>query len=966
MFYALIEWDKSSMLWGDYNTAFTDTEFAQFNRTLYGGRIHYESLGSTKFGQPHTKLVVFRAKAQQRAAHNEFLGTGGSLFYLKHKDIAEGSEKIKIEARDKITGLVFDEKEMQEGSDYEIDYPEGRIIFWKPVSMIIESESIISSHLLDGNPVYVVVDYEYETKDKYDEATVGIRAQKALSDYVTVGGTYVKEEQPNKDYELTGADATVRIGKNIKLTGEYAESESQEVNTFISTDGGLTFTQLPTLDTDQGKAYGLKGEAKLFNIINLKGYYKRIEEDFSSTSTVSQQGKELIGGEISLKLSPRTNLKVKHAIQKLIDNGNTQTQLQVGAKKVATTFAQLVHKLKKWTFIGEYRHQDVEQEKNQFDSETNEEDDTVALKAEYKATDKLTLSLQQQVTVKGAANHQTTIGVDAKVNEKLSISAKEIIGTEGNASKIGITTNVNDNLRINGDYTFSHSSFRDNEISVGASGKFDEDTELYTTYAVTDSLEEGKTESVAFGSKRKINDKISLKSERNYAKNTDAFIQSDTYGLIREEGGKKLEATFTTKLSEDEDETSNTNIFGLSGDINDKWAAALNYEKGIVQNHDGTQTKRHAGSIGLSFADKDPDTDRIKTKASVKLEARVDTGQDDERQFLVYGAWEKKLGSDTTLFAKADASLTESVDSNMVMAEYKEFVFGAAYRPVNFDRLNFLAKYTYLEDRGPQTQEDFSNIEEEKTHTVALEAVYDLTDHFQLVEKFAYKRGKEKVVGFDFTKTSSWLMIHRLNYNFNRDWQAGLEYRRLVQKEADDCKQGILFEVARKIGDFAQIGVGYNFTDFNDDLTHLDYTVHGPFIRITATLHERSLEEFARAKEKRLEAKIKKWTREFANKDLAPSGSKASEEMHKDFYQARQLEKEGKLEEAVDFYQKIITQGEEIYDEAEIHVRDCVEREEKVKISKKVKKVRDYPYSLDKLIKYAKQGIKKIEKKLGK
>jgi len=964
MFYALIEWDKSSAQWGNYDTDFSDTEFAKFNRSLYGGKVHYESLASTKFGKPSTKLVVFQAKAQQRAAHNEFLGTGGSLFYLKHKDVIEGSEKIKIEVRDKTTGLVLDEKEMQEGVDYEIDYPQGRMIFWKAVSRIIESESIISSQLLDGNPVYVVVDYEYETKDKYDEATFGVRTQKALTDYVTLGGTYIKEEQPDKNYELKGADATIHIGKDIKISAEYAQSESEEVNNFISTDGGISFTELPTTDSDKGKAFGLKGEAKIFKGLRLSGYYKRIEQGFSSASTISQQGKELIGGEVSLKLSPRTDLKIKHDIQALIDDGNIQTQLQTGAKRVATSRAQIIHKLKRWIFTGEYRHQELEEEKEQFESETNREDDTVALKAKYKATDNLSISLEQQATVKGDVNHQTTIGIDAKVNDNLYINAKEIIGTEGNASKIGITTNLNDSLQINGSYTLSHGGDKDNEVSVGATGKFDDDTELYTTFGVSDSSQEGKTQSVVFGSKRKINNEFTIKSEQNYAKNTNASIQSETYGLAREKEGKTLEATFTSKHSQDESEASNTNIFGLTGDINDRWASFLNYEKGIVQNHDGTQAKRHAGSMGLAFVDKDPDTDRITIKASTKLEARLDDGQEDKKQFLGSFAAEKMLDINTTLFAKAEASLTKNSTTDTTEAEYKEFVLGIAYRPVYFDRLNLLAKYNYLENRSPESQEDISDIEEENMHTAALEAVYDLTDHFQLVEKFAYKTGKEKVTGFDFTRASSWLMIHRLNYNFDRDWQAGLEYRRLVQNEADDCKQGVLFELSRKIGEYAQIGVGYNFTDFNDDLTHLDYTSHGPFFRITATIYEPSPQEIEKAKEKRLEAKINKWTKKIANSKLAISGSEVSKELHEYFYQARQLMKERDFEAAKELYQKITTKAEAIYEEAERYVRSSLEKGEELGIPKKVKKVRDYPYSLDKLVKISEKSIKKADRKL--
>jgi len=239
MLYLLIEWDQSSAIWGNYQTQLTDTEFAQFNRTLYGGKLHLETVSTTKYGEPTTKLIAFKARAKQRAAHNEFTGTGGSLYYLKHKDVVEGSDKVKVEVRDKITGLVLATKEMKEGVDYDIDYSSARIIFWKPISYISESSSIISGHLLGGNPVYVVMDYEYETKDKYDEGTYGARIQQSLTDYVSIGTTYVSEELETENYELKGADATFYYGDNMRLKAEYAESKSEALGSFISTDGGV-------------------------------------------------------------------------------------------------------------------------------------------------------------------------------------------------------------------------------------------------------------------------------------------------------------------------------------------------------------------------------------------------------------------------------------------------------------------------------------------------------------------------------------------------------------------------------------------------------------------------------------------------------------------------------------------------------------------------------------------------------
>ena len=59
------------------------------------------------------------------------------------------------------------------------------------------------------------------------------------------------------------------------------------------------------------------------------------------------------------------------------------------------------------------------------------------------------------------------------------------------------------------------------------------------------------------------------------------------------------------------------------------------------------------------------------------------------------------------------------------------------------------------------------------------------------------------------------------------------EYRVLVQKQADDKMHGALLELSKDLSKNIQIGVGYNFSEFSDDLAHLDYTSQGPFLRIT-------------------------------------------------------------------------------------------------------------------------------------
>lgn len=167
--YLLIEWDRSYAKWGAFQTEFDDAQadLAVYRRTLQGGNIVYESVGKTKFGDPWTKIKAFYAKAMQLGAHDEFIGTGGSLYYLRHNDVIEGSEKIKVELRDKTSNIIINEYELQEETDYQIDYDQGRIILTKPlgITSYAYNTSIISNDIMDGPRVYLIADYEYRPEE---------------------------------------------------------------------------------------------------------------------------------------------------------------------------------------------------------------------------------------------------------------------------------------------------------------------------------------------------------------------------------------------------------------------------------------------------------------------------------------------------------------------------------------------------------------------------------------------------------------------------------------------------------------------------------------------------------------------------------------------------------------------------------------------------------------------------------
>lgn len=1012
--YLLVEWDKSSLKWGNYAIDFDDTEFGRFTRTLYGGKVDLESLSATPYGEPRTKVVAFRARAQQKSAHNEFLATGGSLYYFKHKDMIEGSDQIKIEVRDQITGLVLSQREMIEGTDYNMDYKSGRMIFWKPVPMLVQAYSIISDDLLQGNLVYVVADYEYEVKDNFDEATVGTRAQKALGDHVLIGGTYVKENQQQGDYQLRGTDVTVHVGENASVTAEYAQTTAGIQGTFVSTDGGLTFRELVTNDDAEGRAYGIKGNMQLFNRLALVSHYKWVDNDFSSSATTAQQGKEIFGFSAVYDMNESTRFSARHDIQNLLDGGNLQTQVQVGAQRTVTTLLQLVHEAKRLRLTAEYKNKKVTERIDQFTAQTNE-GDTVAVQADYKLSDKVDISMRQQITIDGENNDQTTFGLTARPTDKLTVKVGKTVGEKGFATSLDAKLDVTGRLALTGEYSAARDKdgnitndgkattsvgtiYKLNEqteikttvgasdvftdtmtkkVAVSGSTQLDENTKLESGVAISDSgstvsfggtsevddktkltgrvevgspladqttsltfegtsevdartqtsgkvvvsesASGGDVRAVTFGTTKKLSEEVSLVSSQSFGNEKGDLKTNKTYTLARTKDGRKVEGSFARAKSESGTEISQSNIYGLTGEVNENLAVRGAFERGRVQNFDGTETERSVLSAGLGYVKKDKETGE-ELKSSTKVEWRSDKGDQDKRQYLVSHATEGKVTPEVTFFSKAEFSKTRNITADFTEAQHKEFMIGGAYRPIMHDRLNALGRYTYLEEKSPAGQEDKSDIKEERAHVFSVDVIYDFNEHWQISERFAYRIAEEKVSGFDFSKTHTWLMIQRLNYKVDADWVIGGEFRMLTQQEARDRRSGFLLEVARRLGEFAQLGVGYNLTDFNDDLTNLDYITQGPFVRLTGKFYDRTPQEAQRAKDRWIDEKVKRWAWRMVEKEFGRSDSPVLEELNSYFIMAEKAQSAGDDQQAQWIYKDIIMAGRMMYEEAAAYI----------------------------------------------
>lgn len=256
--YVRVDWDKSQALWGNYQTGLDDTEFAPYVRSLYGASLRWRSTRTTALGEPVGFVNGFLSQAQTALGHSEFLGTGGSLYYLRHTDILPGSEQVALEIRDPATGRVERRIPLASGLDYEADWFQGRLTLTRPLAQISQeyAPSITRDSALYGYENRLLVDYEYRPSGfDADHMTAGFRGRGWLGEHVAIGATHVDENRAGDDYTLSGLDLTLQAGRGTYLRLEAARTEATQAPVFYSENGGLSFVQTnPVLGAREGDA----------------------------------------------------------------------------------------------------------------------------------------------------------------------------------------------------------------------------------------------------------------------------------------------------------------------------------------------------------------------------------------------------------------------------------------------------------------------------------------------------------------------------------------------------------------------------------------------------------------------------------------------------------------------------------------------------------------------------------------
>ncbi len=879
-FYVKLERGDSHVMWGNFKTTWSGTELTNYSRGLYGANLLWNSEDSTKHGEKRTTVNAFVADPGTLQSREDFRGTGGSLYYLHRQNLTQGSERLWLEIRDKDSGLTIERKPLVAAQDYEIDYLQGRITLRAPLPSVADGSTLVQTSSANGNPVFLVSTYEYTPGlTAIGGNTTGLRASHWFNDHIRLGATRYHQGDISNWQDLSGLDATLRYKPGTYMRVEAARSSGTGSEAFSSLNGGFNFAGT--------NASGQRADARRVDLAanlaelkegmagKLSAYVQNQDAGFSGPgqTAISSEATQQKGAAAVLPVGEKTEISLKADDRSAISQSATSGE------------AALRHKLTpEWGISAGLRHDqrntvlanasptlsqigsrndlilrvdfrplaDGEKEKA---SQAKPGSDAVVATltptagaapaptpgtpGNSPASSLLPAGSQSQAgRLQAPFDPAAGAGIAASQTPGLKYKpwsgygfmqdtvSRSVGRGANNRGGLGMGWQVNDKLRLGAEGSGG---------SGGTGGRLSGDYQIddrsnyYLTYAMEtespDTNYRGRQGTLTSGSHYRLSDQVGLFGESRWANGA---------------GSQSL-----------------THAFGVNLAPNDRWTFGLKAEKGLVSDALAGDLDRRA--MGLSAAYK---FEKIKFASNLEFRNERSSllqntavnaagpvagvaytpglvaGTNDRSVWLMRNSLGYQATAAWRLQGKFNFSRSTNSQGAFYDGDYTEFVAGAAYRPVDNDRWNTLFKYTYFYNLPSPGQVDNltgSNAildYTQRSQVLNVDTVYDLKPWLSVGAKYGFRWGElrdSKTNGNWFSSKAD-LIILRVDLHFVKEWDALVEARRLKAQEAGDARSGYLLAVYRHVAEHAKVGVGYNFTDFSDNLTNLSYRSRGWFV----------------------------------------------------------------------------------------------------------------------------------------
>jgi hypothetical protein len=781
-FYLRVNKADSQLVVGNFTTSVNGAELAQLDRGLFGALVDLNSKSVTSFGERKGQITAFASDPGTVPGREEFRGTGGSLYFLKRQDVSIGSERVRIEVRDRETGIVLESRDLHYQEDYDFEPFQGRLLLLKPLSSTAASGGVVREGAGTGNVPVLVVRYEYTPPvGNLKGYTLGGRATGWLGDRLRLGVTAQRDTVEEANQTLIGGDAMFRLAAGTYFKSEIAQTEGPGFGQSNSVDGGLSFTDIANPGAGvKARAWRTELAAdfaemagKSRDMGSIKGYYEHYDRGFASAGRLSPAGTERWGVAAAVPFGQGGGISAKYDELTSAAAGTSKT----GTVDMSQTFGQVKARL---GLRMEDRVPGLLYNSVQSGSRTD-----AALELGYTPVDmNVTFHAFGQATLDHdatrASNNRYGVGAKADITKRLSF-ASEVSGGNGG---LGADIHLNHRLGEGSEAYVGYALFADRT-----------DTGLDSQNIFTRS-DRG---TLTLGSRHRFNDALSVYGENRLGMGGVAPSVSRTFGLKYE---PTKELSFTGSFENGRIDDAATGIF-----------------------------RRTAGSLGIGYV-----AQGVRLGSSVEARSEKGIGR-DQTVWLFRNDFSYEINQDWRALGRFNMAVAKNDSSSVRAAEFTEAMGGFAWRPVNNERLNALVRFTYFKDMGPVGQATGSGqLESPKqiSSIFSADANYDLSKKLTLGLKYGYRSGKVSLGrnSDNFAKSDAHLAVVRADYNVVKAWDVMVEGRGLWVTAANDKRFGALGAVYRHLGNNVKIGAGYSLSKFSDDLSDQSYRSHGPFVNL--------------------------------------------------------------------------------------------------------------------------------------
>jgi flagellar motor protein MotB len=774
-------------MWGNFKVAYVGNELAHVDRGLYGANAHFGAERTTSFGERRFSVDGFAAQPGTLPSYEEFRGTGGSLYFLHHQDILRGSESLRIEIRDKVSGIVTGVVNLRPNVDYDIDYLQGRLLLSEPLSSTANDNLLVRSNGLSGDQSFLVARYEYTPGlTQLDQVAVGGQGSYWLNDHLKLGLT-ANSNDGDAAGKLGAADLTFRKSANSWFKVQAGRTTGLLSPSLRSDDGGFAFQSPDGQSFTTSKAGAYRAELNVGLSDFFKGhegrfafYTQRLDAGYSAPGQLTIKDTEQYGGMFKMPLTSRISLFAK-GDQKTQDQGLETRAMELDLNYKLTP---------RWGFSAGVRN-DMRKDNSPVVPLTQEQGERTDAVAQVKFSPSDSWSaygfVQDTVATTGGRQSNSRIGVGGsyRLSKRFRIDGEASDGDLGLGGKIGTSFLYSERTSLYLNYSLENERTDNNQL-----------------------VHSGSWGNLVSGVKTRLSDSSSVYLEERY-----------------QNGASQSGLTHAT---------------GINLVAKERWNLGGSAEFGKLLDSDtGAQTNRKAAGIHLGYG-----LDKLQFSSAIEYR-RDDAEQPDRTHtlrtlLLSRNNFKYQLTPSWRLIGKLDHSISDSSLGDFYAGGYTQAVVGYAYRPVRNDRLNALVKYTYFYNVPTTDQFGLQNIATEfvqKSHIAALDLTYDLTANWSVGGKYAYRLGEASLdrVQPAFFDNAAQLAVFRVDWRFLKQWDGLAEVRTLDLPDFNQRRRGALAAIYRHISQNLKVGVGYNFTDFSDELTDLKYNHRGVFVNLIGT-----------------------------------------------------------------------------------------------------------------------------------